>query len=96
MFLFAVRLLQTVRKGKIVLLRKPPNLAARTMCLSFGNVKTKLRINAFYGAVHIPCSSFATAKKTRPRFVGSRFFCCGGGEGIRKEREAQRNSEDVR
>ena len=35
MFLFAVRLLQTVRKGKIVLLRKPPNLAARTHVLIF-------------------------------------------------------------
>lgn len=70
MFLFAVRLLQTVRKGKIVLLRKPPNLAACTMCLSFDNVKTELRINAFYGAVHIPCSASATAKKNAPPRCG--------------------------
>ena len=137
-FLLAVRLLQTVKKGESVLLRKPPTLAARTMCLSFGNVKTKLRINAFYGEVHIPCSASAATKKCAP-LRGFAFFCCakplqckmrveparsrgrrdvrhkdtptqrgisflaeylltncGGGEGIRKERNARRNSEDVR
>ena len=36
------------------------------MCLSLGDVKTELRINAFCGAVHIPCSAVRRNKKMRP------------------------------
>ena len=53
-----------------------PTLSARTMCLSFGDFKTELRINAFYGAVHNPCSASAATKKCAP-LRGFAFFCCG-------------------
>ena len=45
------------------------------MCLSLNDVKTELRINAFYGAVHIPCSASAATKKCAP-LRGFAFFCC--------------------
>ena len=68
--------------GESVALSAPPNLAASTIILSFGNVKTELRINTFCGVVRIPCSSSATAKKMRPRAVGSHFSAVAEEEGF--------------
>ena len=68
-------------KGESVLLRKPPNLAAYTIILSFGNVKTDLRINTFCGAVRIPCSP-PPQQKNAPHFVGSHFSAVAEAEGF--------------
>ena len=74
-FLLAVRLLQTVKKGESVALCAPPNLAALIFATLQAAEKKHFKNVCVCGAVRIPCSASAATKKCAP-LRGFAFFCC--------------------